>query len=75
MSKNVEEMSLEELLEIADNKCIEPCDYCAYTFGCNHHAINCYGGNPIESPCVSDPEKWVDEDDLRERVKEVLEDE
>lgn len=76
MSKDtVDSMNLAELLDYADEHGMDPCSYCTYSLWCNHNAINCYGGNPIESPCVSDPDKWVDEDELRELVKEAIEDE
>lgn len=68
---NIDEMSLEELLDLAADKGIEPCDFCKYTDECNHCPINCYGGHPIESPCVSNPDMWVDEDELRERLTEA----
>ena len=59
----------EKMLDLAENLGLEPCDYCKYTFDCNHHAINCYGGSPVESACVGEPERWVDEDTLYEMLQ------
>lgn len=69
----VDSMSINELLDYADKHNMDPCGYCQYSFRCNHNAINCYGGNPIESACTGDPDNWVDEDKLRELIKEVEE--
>lgn len=60
---------LAAMLDFAESHGFDQCDYCKYTYECNHHAINCYGGNPVESKCVSDPENWVDEDTLREMIE------
>lgn len=61
-----------KMLEKAEELGLEPCDYCLYSDRCNHCAINCYGGAPVESACVGDPEKWVDEDALYELLEGEL---
>lgn len=73
MPEHIKELKLNELLDIADEHCIDPCDYCKYELWCNHQAINNYGNGPVESACISEPEVWVNEDALREAVAELLE--
>lgn len=75
MPDYIKELSLDELLNIADEHNVDPCDYCKYEHRCNHNAFNNYGYGPVESPCISEPEIWVDDGMLREVVADLLADE
>lgn len=72
MLPELERLTVDELLDIADKMGIDQCRYCAYRHDCNHCAINNYGKGPVESPCTSDPDLWVDEDDLREILQQEI---
>jgi hypothetical protein len=71
MPKDLDEMTLEELTGFAIDNNIDTCGICRYTSVCDHRVIKVHEGYPAVAPCCDDADKWVDEDALREKVKEV----
>jgi hypothetical protein len=76
---SLDDMSLKELDDLAEQLGIESCSYCKYSDDCPR-GVRCYGGAPIFPICAeNEPQYWVDEDELinliEEKQKENVEDE
>jgi hypothetical protein len=74
MCVSIENLSTEQLHEKASELGIEECKYCKFRSDCKGGMSSDGGGNPVYPPC-SDGEfdRYVDEDELYEVVKEGLE--
>lgn len=67
---------IEKALEYAENNGIDDCEFCRFSANCNGGVKSDGGGNPIFPPCAGgEPEHWVDENTLLEKVQEHKESE